>query len=253
MISWEKAFATAPLIAILRGLQPDRALEVAGNLHDAGFRIVEVPLNSPSPLASIEAIADAYGDRMIVGAEAVLSADDVDGVVAAGGRLIVAPNLDKSVGARAIEHGVIWCPGITTPTKAFAALKCGAEALKIFPAEMVSPAAVSAIRAVLPSTATLIVVGGVTPPSLGAYLDAGAKGFGLGSALFKPDYDAAVIAQARYRGFWRNVAPKCRLVIEAWQRNVGACEQSCHGLTGFIERRSEARAVVRIESHPRAF
>lgn len=159
MISWTAAFAETPLIAILRGLQPARAAAMAGILCDAGFRIVEVPLNSPLPLNSIKVISKDFCSRMIVGAGTVLEAADVDSVVAAGGRLIVAPNFDASVGARAIERGAIWCPGVLTPTEAFAALRHGANVLKIFPAEQVPPRAISALRAVLPSEAMLVVVG----------------------------------------------------------------------------------------------
>lgn len=195
MISWDAAFAGNPLVAILRGLAPDRAVEVTGVLYDAGFRIVEVPLNSPRPLDSIKAISDVYGDRMIVGAGTVLTTDDVDAIVLAGGRLIVAPNLDLDVGARAAVHGAIWCPGIVTPTEAFLALRQGAVALKVFPAEMVSPRSVSAMHAVLPPSAVIIIVGGITPSIMAEYYNAGVKGFGLGSALFKPEYDGSEIAK----------------------------------------------------------
>ncbi|MFO1173397.1 MAG: 2-dehydro-3-deoxy-6-phosphogalactonate aldolase [Hyphomicrobiaceae bacterium] len=195
MISWTAAFAETPLIAILRGLQPARAAAVAGSLYDAGFRIVEVPLNSPRPLDSIEAISKAVGSKMIVGAGTVLAAADVDGVVAAGGRLIVAPNFDASVGAHAMKRGATWCPGVVTPTEAFAALRHGATALKIFPAEQVPPRAISALRAVLPSGATLVVVGGITPETMADYYAAGAQGFGLGSALFRPEYGHDEIAK----------------------------------------------------------
>ena len=188
MISWTAAFAENPLVAILRGLQPARAAALAGILYDAGFRIVEVPLNSPRPLDSIEAISKEFGSKMIVGAGTVLAAADVDDVVAAGGRLIVAPNFDASVGAHAVERGATWCPGVATPTEAFAALRHGADVLKIFPAEQVPPRAISALRAVLPSGAMLVVVGGITPETMADYYSAGAQGFGLGSALFRPEY-----------------------------------------------------------------
>ncbi|SMX47844.1 2-dehydro-3-deoxy-6-phosphogalactonate aldolase [Maliponia aquimaris] len=198
MISWNQAFAANPLIAILRGLTPERAVETASVLFDAGFRIVEVPLNSPRPLESISAIAETFGDRMVVGAGTVLTADAARAVVTAGGRLIVAPNLDAEVGEAARDAGAAWCPGVVTPTEAFLALRLGAAALKVFPAEMVPPPAVAALRAVLPPEATVIVVGGITPDTMAGYRAAGAQGFGLGSALFKPDYDLdMVLGRAR--------------------------------------------------------
>ncbi len=190
MIGWSEAFAANPLVAILRGLRPENALEVAEVLVRAGLRIIEVPLNSPDPLASIRAIADAHGDRILVGAGTVLTAGDVDAVIGAGGRLIVAPNLDAEVGARAAAHGAAWCPGVVTPTEAFAALRLGATALKVFPAEMVPPGAVAALRAVLPAEAAIVVVGGIAPEAMAGYRAAGAQGFGLGSALFRPGRSA---------------------------------------------------------------
>ncbi|TCS58978.1 2-keto-3-deoxy-phosphogalactonate aldolase [Primorskyibacter sedentarius] len=185
---WNDALAEIPLIAILRGLEPDRAIDVADALVDAGFRIIEVPLNSPDPLRSIARIAEKYGDRIVVGAGTVLTPGDVSAVVDAGGRIIVAPNMSPGVGARAVELGAKWCPGVLTPTEAFAALDLGAAMLKFFPAELVPPAAIKAMRAVLSKDARLAVVGGVTPDTMGDYLAAGADGFGLGSALFKPSY-----------------------------------------------------------------
>lgn len=195
MIAWTTAVAEIPLIAILRGLQPDRAASIVRILYDAGIRIVEVPLNSPRPLNSIEAISKEFGGKMVVGAGTVLAAADVDDVIAAGGRLIVAPNLDASVGARAVKRGAVWCPGIVTPTEAFAALRHGADALKIFPAEQVPPRVISALRAVLPSGATLVAVGGVTPETMADYYSAGTQGFGLGSALFRPEYSEIEITE----------------------------------------------------------
>lgn len=189
MTLWDDAFLENPLIAILRGLAPARAIDVADVLVDAGFRIIEVPLNSPDPLNSIKQISDEYGDRVIVGAGTVLAADDVSAVVDAGGKIIISPNMNRSVGLRAIERGAIWCPGVLTPTEAFEALELGASVLKFFPAEMVPPRAVAAMRAVLPGNATLAVVGGISPDKMAAYIDAGANSFGLGSALFKPSYD----------------------------------------------------------------
>ena len=195
MSRWDQAFAELPLIAILRGLQPERAIEVTDVLEQAGFRIIEVPLNSPDPLRSIESMAARFGDRLIIGAGTVLTVDEVDDVVRAGGQLVVAPNLNPAVGATAIAHDALWCPGVMTPTEAFQALDQGASALKFFPAELVSPKAIGALRAVLPESTAIIVVGGITPDTIEPYQRAGARGFGLGSALFKPEYSLSEIAE----------------------------------------------------------
>jgi 2-dehydro-3-deoxyphosphogalactonate aldolase len=200
MTLWTDALADNPLIAILRGLHPDRALDVADVLVNAGFRIIEVPLNSPSPLTSIARIAARYGDSTIVGAGTVLTAGAVGDVAGAGGTVIVAPNMNPAVGRAAVAAGLHWCPGVMTPTEAFAALDLGASLLKFFPAELVPPKAIAALRAVLPRDARIAAVGGITPPDMVAYRAAGTDGFGLGSALFKPDYDLPEIA-ARARSF----------------------------------------------------
>jgi 2-dehydro-3-deoxyphosphogalactonate aldolase len=189
MTNWDNAVAENPLIAILRGLDPDRSIDVADVLVEAGFRLIEVPLNSPDPLVSIKRIVNKYGDRVIVGAGTVLTADDATAVVDAGGQIIVAPNMNPKVGKRSAEVGAKWCPGVLTPTEAFAALELGASVLKFFPAEMVSPKAISAMRAVLPKDAIVAAVGGINPENMEIYAEAGANSFGLGSALFKPSYD----------------------------------------------------------------
>lgn len=188
MSSLEAALIENPLIAILRGLEPDWAIPVADVLVDAGFGMIEVPLNSPNPLKSIRLIADKYGDTVVVGAGTVLSTDDVSDVAEAGGRLIVAPNMNPCVGARSLEYGVMWCPGVATATEAFEALELGASMLKFFPAESIPPAAIRAMRAVLPTPTIIAIVGGITPVAMDDYLAAGANSFGLGSALFKPGY-----------------------------------------------------------------
>ncbi len=185
---WDASLADMPLIAILRGLHPARAIEVADVLVQSGFRIIEVPLNSPNPLDSIERIAGQYSGDVIVGAGTVVDAASVSDVVNAGGQLIVSPNLNPEVGEKTIAQGAKWCPGVTTPTEAFAALAQGADLLKFFPAEIVSVSALAAMRAVLPANARCAVVGGITPEKMADYLNAGANGFGLGSALFKPEY-----------------------------------------------------------------
>lgn len=188
MISLAAALSDNPLIAILRDLKPENAIAVADVLVEAGFRIIEVPLNSPDPLTSIQLIAEKYADRVVVGAGTVLSSDDVVDVVNAGGKIIVAPNMNPRVGAKALELDVKWCPGVATPSEAFEALELGAAMLKFFPAEIIPPEAIKAMRAVLPKHAQIAIVGGVTPEKMDDYLNAGANSFGLGSALFKPEY-----------------------------------------------------------------
>lgn len=200
MIELNAALAANPLIAILRGLDPDNAGPVSDTLVDAGFRIIEVPLNSPEPLVSISRIVERHGDRAIIGAGTVLTPKDVDAVAEAGGRIIVSPNMNAEVGRAAVARGLFWCPGIMTPSEAFAALDVGASVLKIFPAEMVPPPAIAAMRAVLPRNAVIAAVGGITPQTMAPYRAAGVDGFGLGSALFKPDYSLDEIAK-RARAF----------------------------------------------------
>ncbi|PRY20404.1 2-dehydro-3-deoxyphosphogalactonate aldolase [Aliiruegeria haliotis] len=189
------ALAKAPLIAILRGLKPERAIETAETLVEAGFRVIEVPLNSPSPLESIERIARRFGDTVLVGAGTVLSERDMYSVADAGGRVIVAPNMNPALGSAAVAKGLTWCPGVLTPSEAFAALEIGAGTLKLFPAEMIPPSAVTAMRAVLPKGAQLVAVGGITADRMTQYRRAGANAFGLGSALFKPEYSIEDVAQ----------------------------------------------------------
>jgi len=200
MKNFDAALAENPLIAILRGLEPARAIEVAGVLVDAGFRIIEVPMNSPDPLVSIERIAQEFGDDVVVGAGTVLTADTVEQVCDAGGQIIVAPNMNPKVGAKAHALNAKWCPGVLTPTEAFEALELRASVLKIFPAELAPPKAISAMRAVLPKDAVVAVVGGITPETMGDYRMAGANGFGLGSALFKPSYELSEL-QTRAQSF----------------------------------------------------
>lgn len=181
----QAALAICPLIAILRGLAADEAVPVGQALADSGFELMEVPLNSPQALASIEELARAL-PHAIVGAGTVLHAQQVRDVHAAGGRLVVAPNFDPAVVRQAVRLDMICLPGILTATEAFAALACGATALKLFPAEMIPPAAVKALRAVLPREVLLLPVGGIGVASLASYRAAGANGFGIGSALYRP-------------------------------------------------------------------
>ncbi len=189
----DEALDRLPLIAILRGLQPARAIEIGEMLVDAGFRVIEVPLNSPQPLVSIERLATTLGNRAIIGAGTVLKSSDIGDVASAGGRLIVMPHADCGL-IRQVDHLGLFCiPGVATPTEAFAALKAGADALKMFPAEAMPPAVVKAWRAVIRPPIKLLPVGGITPEGMAAYVEAGATGFGLGSALFKPDLSPSTL------------------------------------------------------------
>jgi len=175
-----------PLIAILRGVRPENAEAVGYALVEAGFRIIEVPLNSPEPFRSIERLAKSMPGNVLVGAGTVLDPEQVNGIRDVGGRLIVMPHADLDVIRRAKEQDLICTPGVATPTEAFAALKAGADAIKIFPAEAIPPAVVKAWRAVLPKDALVLPVGGIKPDNMRPYVEAGANGFGLGSALFTP-------------------------------------------------------------------
>ena len=197
-----------PLVAILRGLEPERAAEVAHALFDVGLRIVEVPLNRPGALQAIATIVRMAPHDALVGGGTMLSAADVDAVHAAGGRLMVAPNCDAAVIARARQLGMLAMPGVATPSEAFAALAAGAHALKLFPAEMIGPAVVKALRAVLPANVPLLPVGGVSPDNMAAWRKAGASGFGIGSALYKPGQSVAHTATAAHTFIqgWRSMA-----------------------------------------------
>lgn len=175
-----------PLVAILRGLEPERAVAVGEVLVECGFDIIEVPLNSPDPMISIAALVEALGDRALIGAGTVLAEAEVDQLATIGARLVVSPNGNPAVIRRTAAHGMVSLPGVLTPTEMFAALEAGATGLKIFPAEMVSPAIISAVRAVLPPAVPLLAVGGINAGNMGDYLGAGIAGFGIGGSLFKP-------------------------------------------------------------------
>ncbi|EBA18617.1 2-dehydro-3-deoxy-6-phosphogalactonate aldolase [Roseobacter sp. SK209-2-6] len=205
MIDLATALSRNALIAILRGLETENALPVADTLVETGFRIIEVPLNSPEPLSSIEFIAQHHGQTAIVGAGTVLTVDQVEAVADAGGRIIVSPNMNPDVGRKAVSRGLYWCPGVMTPSEAFAALDIGASVLKFFPAELVPPAAIAAMRAVLPKNAVVAAVGGITPETMAPYHAAGVDGYGLGSALFKPSYALDDIAR------------RARAFVSAWE------------------------------------
>lgn len=189
------ALKTIPLVAILRGLKPVEALPVGKALTDTGWTLIEVPLNSPQPLDSIAAMAKAFPDAL-VGAGTVLTPDDVRKVQAAGGELIVSPNFNPAVVREAARLGLICLPGVMTASEAFGALEAGASGLKLFPAEMATPAVLKALRAVLPVATVVMPVGGITPGNMRAYQDAGANGFGIGSALFKPGSCAADVSDS---------------------------------------------------------
>ena len=185
------AFRSMPLIAILRGLDPDQAGPAARALSDGGIRLVEVPLNGPRPLQAIGGLART--PELVTGAGTVLSAEDVRHALDAGARFIVAPNFDPEVVGAAIDAGVPAIPGVATPTEAFAALAAGAWALKLFPAEIIGPAGLKALKAVLPAPTRLIPVGGVGTETVALWRQAGAAGAGLGSALFKPGIAAGAL------------------------------------------------------------
>jgi 2-dehydro-3-deoxyphosphogalactonate aldolase len=195
--AWKGALDSLPLVAILRGITPAEVEAVGDVLWQAGWRLLEVPLNSPEPVQSIQRLARRFPDAL-VGCGTVRTADEVERVHDAGGRLVVSPHFDARVVEAAVRLGMVSLPGVMTPSEAFAALDCGATALKLFPAEMVPPAAVKALRAVLPPDVVLLPVGGIAPAGMAAYRAAGAGGFGIGSALYKPGMDAhAVAASAR--------------------------------------------------------
>jgi 2-dehydro-3-deoxyphosphogalactonate aldolase len=200
LTDFDAAFARCPLIAILRGVRPDEIEAIADALLDAGFTLIEVPLNSPDPLDSIARLARRCGGRAVVGAGTVLRAADVAAVQKAGGTMIISPNANLDVIRATAAAGLVSLPGIATPSEAFAALDAGATALKLFPAEAASPAVVKAMRAVLPRDARVLPVGGIAPDTMAPWLKAGAAGFGLGSALYAAGMSAAEVAN-RARAF----------------------------------------------------
>lgn len=183
------------LIAILRGLTPDEAEAIGEAVYEEGIRILEVPLNSPEPLRSIELLAKRFGDRALVGAGTVLDPADVARVRDAGGRLIVSPDTNAEVIAATVAAGMVSSPAFFTPSEAFLALRSGATALKLFPAEGASPGVLKAQLAVLPKGVTVLIVGGIKPDNMQPWLDAGAVGFGLGSGLYKPGQSPADTAE----------------------------------------------------------
>ncbi|WP_029011308.1 2-dehydro-3-deoxy-6-phosphogalactonate aldolase [Azospirillum halopraeferens] len=203
------AFAALPLVAILRGLTPAGADGVADALYGAGFRLIEVPLNSPEPFDSIARIRRRLPADALVGAGTITAVEQVAHLAALGAELAVMPHADTAVIAAAAAAGLVCVPGVATPTEAFAALKAGAAALKLFPAELLPPAGLKAMRTVLPPGTRILPVGGITPDTMGPYLAAGAAGFGLGSALYSPGLPAPEVAGRadRFVAAWRALRP----------------------------------------------
>jgi 2-dehydro-3-deoxyphosphogalactonate aldolase len=205
----KQAMAQNGLIAILRGLRPEESVAIGEVLYSAGFRIIEVPLNSPQPYDSIRLLRNSLPADCVVGAGTVLTEEQVGLVKAAGGQLIVMPHSDAKVLRAAKQAGLYLAPGVVTPTEAFAALAEGADVLKLFPAELMNPGVVKALLAVLPKGTALVPVGGISPDNMKPFLDAGVVGFGLGSGLFKPGMTVEQVAQS------------ARNYVEAWGRLTG--------------------------------
>ena len=195
-----------PLVAILRGVTPEEVVDVSGALVEAGFAIVEVPLNSPRPLESIERLHAKFAKEVLIGAGTVMTPAQVKDVAAAGGRLIVMPHGEAEVVRAAKAAGMACIPGVSTPTEGFAALANGADVLKLFPAELLTPVVLKAMRTVFPAATRFFPVGGITPDSMASYVAAGAAGFGLGGALYRRGDDAS------------RVAKNARDFVSAWKR-----------------------------------
>jgi 2-dehydro-3-deoxyphosphogalactonate aldolase len=198
MLPFQDALSKCPLVAILRGVKPAEVVDIGQALIDAGFSIIEVPLNSPEPLASISLLVKAFGAKVLVGAGTVTRPEQVIEVGKAGGRLIVMPHADGRVVAAAKAGGLYALPGFATPTEAFAMIAAGANGLKLFPAEANPPNVLKAMRAVLPKGMPIMPVGSITPDNMAAYWAAGADGFGLGSALYKVGATPAQVSAAAW-------------------------------------------------------
>ncbi|MGZ3218104.1 2-dehydro-3-deoxy-6-phosphogalactonate aldolase [Paracoccus sp. T5] len=196
--------ASRPLIAILRGLTPEEAPAIAGALIDAGVTRIEVPLNSPDPLDSIRILAREFGDQSLIGAGTVLTVSQAQAVAQAGGRMVLSPNCDAEVIRATRAAGMESFPGVMTPSEAFVALAAGASGLKLFPGELIGPTGLRAMRAVLPAGTDCWAVGGVSAENMVEWRKAGAAGFGIGSALYKPGDSATVVAE------------KARVMVAAW-------------------------------------
>ncbi len=209
MTSFRTRLRRAPLIAILRGITANEAEPIGAVLVEAGFEIIEVPLNSPAPLASIERLVRAFGDTALIGAGTVLLPEQVEAVSDAGGRLVVMPHSDHAVIRRAKACNLTCIPGFATPTEAFGAIFAGADGLKLFPAEGSSPSVLKALRAVLPHDMPLIPVGGIDETRFESWLHVGAAGFGIGSALYRPDIKLPELRDRARKlvSAWRALAP----------------------------------------------
>lgn len=200
MQQWRDALDTLPLVAILRGVKPDEAVAIGEAVVSAGFRIVEVPLNSPEPFVSIEKLVKSLGSRAIVGAGTVLTLDDVQKLADVGGQICISPNSNPEVIRFAKALGLISFPAFFTATEAFVAVEAGADALKLFPAELAGPKGLKALKAVLPKALPVFPVGGVEPGNMKDYIEVGAAGFGIGSSVYKPG-DTADIAFSKAKAF----------------------------------------------------
>ena len=208
LAAFDAAFASCPLIAILRGVRPDEVVAIGEELVGAGFTLIEVPMNSPDPLDSVARLVAALGDRAMIGAGTVLTVDQVAAMRDAGGRMVISPNTNIDVIRASAAAGLVSLPGIATPSEALAALDAGATALKLFPAEAASPTILKAMRAILPSDLRVLPVGGIVPEGMAPWRQAGAAGFGLGSALYKPGMTAG------------EVGARARAVVTALERNA---------------------------------
>ena len=197
------------LVAILRGLKPSEAVAIGKAVHDAGIEAIEVPLNSPEPFVSIADLVKALPQTALIGAGTVLTPADVDALHKAGGRLLVSPNIDAEVMARAMHHGMVTMPGVFTPTEAFLAIRLGASALKFFPASVLGAGGIAAIRAVLPASTLIGAVGGVSDKDFAGYKAVGVSVFGLGSSLYKPGATVEDVAQ------------RARAAVAAWDEAFG--------------------------------
>ena len=207
--TFDNALVQLPLVAILRGIRPEEVEGIALTLYEQGFRLIEIPLNSPDALNSISRLARCLPDDAIGGAGTVLLPDTVRQLRDAGARLVVTPNTDVTVITAAKQAGMICVPGAVTPSEIFTALHAGADAVKLFPAELVTPSVVKALRAVVPAAHRLLPVGGITPASMAEFHKAGASGFGLGSALYAPGMDSAA------------VGTRAATFVQAWQQLTG--------------------------------
>ncbi len=226
-----------PLIAILRGVKPSECEAIGDALAQAGIAIIEVPLNSPDPIASIRRLAARFGDRLLIGAGTVMTEAQVVEIAEAGGRLIVTPHAAAAVVRAAKARGMLACPGCFTPTEAFALLEAGADALKLFPAEAASPAVLRSLRAVLPAGTAMLPVGGIDATNLRPWRDAGAAGFGVGSSIYKPGDSEA------------DVAAKAARLIQALQAPPTAAASPAQTVEDFYAAGMEVRRQVLGEAH----